>query len=211
MSIDKSLQPLLDIISTLDFEEFGLLALASAEWDGNDLTLHLAVERKDEEDEVWRLHCANVRRSRIGNDQGIGSLSVETRHPLLLPHTEPVADLYFSSRPADPDATVGRLLEAHHSAVRRWFDFLHFFNLGPDQSLRALLAGGFGKLAQGPQSLIGRYAEVLRGVGVAVSSPPSWAPVWWDGTRWVQEVDPLFVVILGGSYVVAPTVTAERK
>src|SRR5688572_26393182 len=83
-------------------------------------------------------------------------------------------------------------------------------HLGPARSLRALLDSGFGQLAAGPRPLIERYAEALRNSGVAVSSPPSRSPVWWDGTRWVEEVKPLFAVILGASYVVSPAVTAER-
>jgi hypothetical protein len=94
--------------------------------------------------------------------------------------------------------------------VGSWFDCLHFFNLGSERSLRAMLNGGFGKLAEGPQPLIDRYAEAVRNSGVAVSSPPSRPPVWWNGAKWVEEVNPLFAVVLGASYVVSPAVTAER-
>jgi hypothetical protein len=102
------------------------------------------------------------------------------------------------------------LVEAHWAAVGEWFDSLYFFNLGPARSLRAMLNGGFGRLAAGPRSLMDSYADVLRVSGVAVSSPPSRSPTWWDGTRWVEEVGPLFAVILGGSYVVAQAVTGAR-
>jgi hypothetical protein len=208
--MDASLQPFLNTISTLEFEEFGHLAIAAATWTDNDVTLHLTVHQQDQEDQQWRLRCRGVRRSRIENDKAIDALWLETQHPLLLPHTEAVAELYFSSRPSDPDAAVGRLVEAHNAVVGRWFDCLHFFNLGPKGSVRAMLDGGFGKLAEGPQALIDRYAEALRDSGVAVSSLASRPPVWWNGEKWVEEVSPLFAVILGASFVVSPSVAAER-
>lgn len=208
--MDASLQPLLDTTSTLEFEEFGHLSITAATWSDDRVTLHLTVHQQDRADQAWRLHCRNVRRSRIVNDQAINALWIKSEHPLLLPHTEAVVQLYFASRPADPDAAVGRLVEAHRAVVGDWFDCLYFFNLGPQQSLRAMLDGGFGKLAEGPRPLIEEYERVLRGCGVAVSSPPSRAPVWWDGTRWVEEVKPLFAVTLGASYVVSPAVAAER-
>lgn len=211
VSMDASLQVLMDTLSTLEFEEFGGITLTAATWAANDLTLHLTIHQQGQADQPWRLHCEDVRRSRIVNDQGIDTLQIETQHPLLLPHTEPVVELYFSSRPSDADATIGRLLEAHRAAVGGWFDSLHFFNLGPDHSLRAMLNGGFGRLAVGPRPLINLYADVLRASGVAVSSPPSRLPLWWDGARWIEEVKPLFAVILGGSYVLTPAVTAERE
>lgn len=155
--MDASLQPLLDTISTLEFEELGYLAITAATWADNNVTLYLTVHQQDQADQVWRLQCRDVRRSRITNDQGIDALWIKTEHPLLLPHTKVVAELYFSSRPSDPDAAVGRLVEAHQSVVGGWFDCLHFFNLGPDRSLRAMLNGGLGMLAAGPKPLIDSY------------------------------------------------------
>lgn len=207
--MDSSLQPLLDKLSTHEFEEYGWLALRAATWTANDLTLDLIVRQQDRADEPWRLHCRDVRRSRIVN-HGAERLSIETQHPVLLPHTENVAELYFSNRPPDPDTTVAQLVEAHRTFVGEWFDCFYFFNLLPGRPLRGLLDGGFGKLAEGPQPLIERYAEVLRRAGVAVSSPPSRAPTWWDGGRWVDEVKPCFAVIFGDSYVVSAYVTAEK-
>jgi hypothetical protein len=208
--MDASLRPLLDTLSTPEFDEYGGLTLRAVTWADGGLTLDLIVRQQDHADEPWRLLCRNVRRSRIVNDQGIDPLRIETRHPLLLPHTEELLELYFSSRPPDPDAAVGQLVEAHRAVVGPWFDCLHFFNLGPDRSLRTMLDGGFGKLAEGPRPLIEGYAEVLRRAGVAVSSPPPRSPAWWNGERWVEESGPLFALILGESYIVSPSVTAER-
>src|SRR5205823_5413511 len=123
--MDASLQPLLDTLSTLDFDEFGGLALTVATWAANDITLHLTVHQQDQPDQPWRLHCRDVRRSQIVNGRGIDTLHIETRHPLLLPHTESFVELYFSSRPPDADATIGRLVEAHRAVVGGWFDSLH--------------------------------------------------------------------------------------
>src|SRR5438105_14090845 len=99
-AMNASLRPLMDTLSTLNFEEFGWLALTAVTWTANDVTLHLVVHQQDHADEPWRLHCAGVRGSRILNDQGINSLRIETEHPVLLPHTEPIVELYFSERPS---------------------------------------------------------------------------------------------------------------
>lgn len=207
--MDASLQPLLESLSTLEFEEFGSLTLLAATWEANDVTLHLTVHQQGQPDRPWLLHCREVRQSRIMIERGISNLQIMTQHPLLLPHTEAAVELYFSSRPSDADATVGRLVEAHWAAVGQWFDTTYFFNLGPEHSLRAMLNGAFGKLAEGPRSLIDSYADVLRASGVVVSSPPSRPPRWWDGTRWIEEAKPLFALILGGSHIVASAITAE--
>lgn len=208
--MNSPLQPLMDILSTLEFEEFGQLMLSAATWAAKDVTLHLTVLQQGKQEQAWRLHCQGVRNSRIVNGQSIDTVAVKTRHPLLLPHTEAVVDLYFSSPPADADGTIGRLIEAHRAVVGGWFDCLHFFNLGSHHSLRAMLNGGFGRLAIGPRPLINSYADVLRASGVAVSSLPSRSPVWWDGERWIEEVGPLFAIILDESFVVASAVTAQR-
>jgi hypothetical protein len=209
--MDSSLQLLLGRLSSLDFEEFGSIELAAATWAGNDLALGVVVHQPDHADERWRLNCPAVRRSRIMNNQGTDSLRIETAHPVLMPHTQPRVEVYFSSRPSKPDALIGQLVEAHRELLVGWFDSLYFFNLGPHHSLHALLDGGFGKLADGPEPLMEKYAQVLRRAGVKVSSPGSRPPVWWDGERWIQESTPLYALILGESYVVSETVTAERE
>jgi hypothetical protein len=210
LAMDASLQPLFDTLSTLEFEEYGWLAVTAVMLERDDVILHLEVHQQNQSDQFWRIRCSAVRRSTILNSHRIDNLRIETEHPLLLPHTEPKVELYISSRPSNADVVVGQLVEAHREVVENWFDFPHFFNLGPRRSLRAMLEGGLGLLAEGPQPLIERYANVLRRAGVAVSSPPSRPPVWWDGSEWVKEEKPLFAVILGASHVVAQDVTAER-
>jgi hypothetical protein len=206
----ESLRPLLDTFTTLEFEEFGWVALTGVMWEGNDLTLHLVVHQQDLPDECWRLRCRAERENRILNNKGCDGVVVTTEHPVLLPHTSPVTELYFSGRPADPDAVVGQLMEAHHEFVGRWFDGLRFFNLGPHRSIKRMLEGGFGKLVDGPQPLVERYADVLRRAAISVSSPPPRRPMWWDGENWIGSSGPMYAVVLGESYVVSPDVTAER-
>lgn len=209
--MDAPLQQLLALLARLDLEHDDWLALESVAWAGNDLTLHLAVHEAEHPAQRWRVRCRSVRRSRISNDDGVAWLRIETEHPLLLPHTEPTAELYFSSRPHDPDATIGRLVEAHRAIVGGWFDCLQFFNLGPHGSLRRMLDGGFGMIAKGPAPVIDRYGQVLRRAGVAVSSPPPRPVGWWDGERFVEETKPMYAVLLGPSYVISPSVAAETE
>jgi hypothetical protein len=209
--MDASLQEIVDAISTLEFEEYGLLAITSASWVDRDVTLCVTIKQQGHEDQRWSVLCRDVRHGRIANDETDRGFKVTAEHPLLLPYTEPRVELYFSSRPSDPEAAIGRLVEAHRAVMGDWFDCFRFFNLGRNGSLLALLDCGFGKVADGPLSLIDRYSEALRSSGVAVSSPPSRPPVWWNGTAWTQETGPLFALIVGSSYVISPTVTAKRE
>lgn len=169
----------------------------------------MTIKQADREDQHWRVLCRTVRDSRIVLE-AVHSLRFEMRHPLLLSHIEPVVELYFSSRPSDSDSAVGRLVEAHRSVVGEWYGFHHFFNRAYHSSISELLNSGFGKLAEGPQTLMERYAECLRRYGVAMSSPPPRPPVWWNGTTFVKNDEPLYALVLGSSYFVSPSVTATK-
>jgi hypothetical protein len=210
MSID-SLQELLDLISNIDLDESDRIVLQQARWAGNDMALDLVIHQMDQADQRWCITCEKVRNSEIRNHAAIDRMSVETEHPLLLPHTSSTVELYFRGQARDAGELISQLLDAHGEMVEAWFDFTHFFNVGPRESLRQLLDGGFGKLAEGPELLMEAYARTLRANGVEVSSPFAKAPVWWDGERWMQEGAGLAVLILGESYCVAPRVTAVRK
>ena len=85
----------MDTLSTLDFEEFGSLALTAATRTAAGITLHLTVHQQGQPDQPWLLHCRDIRHSRIVIERGINTLQIETEHPLLLPYKEAVVDLYF--------------------------------------------------------------------------------------------------------------------
>lgn len=207
--MDSSLQKLLATFQSLEFEEYGSVRLTAVSRLYNDFCLDMTVYPHERPEEVWRVRCHAVRDMRIMNEWGLDGLNVVTSHPVLLPHIEPIAELYFSQPPRNVDELMGQLAQAHHAAVDEWFDFLHFFNRGPGGDLRDLLEGGHGKLADGPESTIARYAEVLRRAGVPCSSPPAREPGWWDGQAFVRRTKPLFAIILGRSYLVADSVSAE--
>ena len=69
--------------------------------------------------------------------------------------------------------------------------------------LESLLAGGFGKLAQGPCFLMEAYAKALELRGVTANLLPPRRSVQWKGGQWAPIPDDLNVVVLGHSYVVA--------
>jgi hypothetical protein len=205
-----SLRPLLDSLTDLDFEEFGSIGLLSAEWALEDVILSVVVEKQDQPAKGWRIRCHSVRDCKIKSTQGQTDLRVLTDHPVMMPHVSKVLELYINGAPASADATIGQLVEAHREVVGDWFDYNRFFNLGPNRSLRDMLVGGIGKLAEGPQGLIHAYARVLESNGVRTSSPPGRAPMWWNGTHWVEERQDLFALIFGDSYFVAANITAEE-
>jgi hypothetical protein len=206
--IDASLKRLFDALSTLEFEEYGVFGLTGVSWvDDENVALRFVLRQQDRSDELWELRCGDVRRVRISNDRWGDHLRIETRHPLLLPYSEPKAELYFSQRPEDAGGVIGRLIEAHREVVGAWFDCLEFLNIGPDGSLRRMLEGGFGRLAQGPRSLIERYARVLEGAGVPTSVLPPRAA---HDAGQSDEAGTLVALIFGASHVVAAAVTGDR-
>ena len=213
--MDPSFQPLLDVLSTHEFEEWGTVTLDSVSWTDLDVRVGLVVNVDDQPEQRFLITGRRVRSSRVRYHpiqlQIDDDIKVTGEHPVLMPHTAPVTELYFHGRPSSPDTIVGQLVDAHRSLVGDWFGLEDFVKVGLRDSYRALLAGGFGMFASGPQPLIERYARVLADNGVSVSSPPPRPPLWWDGDDFDGQTEGLLALILGRSYFVGAKFTAERQ
>jgi hypothetical protein len=118
-----------------------------------------------------------------------------SEHPGLLPFTDDFGGLSFQGRAADPQRLADALRAAHAELAGRHIAFEEVVNalLGVD----ALLALGFGQLANGPVTLLRRYAEVAEAHGVATR-----LTVTGPGR------DGLSLLELGETYVVAERFTA---
>jgi len=178
----------------------------------------LLVVRVVEEDgpaETWKLSVAQVREHRL--ELGwCDVLSFHAEHPLLWPHVDERASLYFSSRPADPSAAIGRLWHRHHVETGGWIPFERFLN--QEIALADLLGGGDGLLATGPARLLDAYGEELDAQGIrwnVVRHGPAkyWKPAseaFMAGGTWIVEDQKLQVLTLGESYVVAAHFAAAQ-
>jgi hypothetical protein len=96
---------------------------------------------------------------------------------------------------------VGQLFLTHQRLVADWIPFDRYLNNHVD--LDALLGGGYGKLADGPEFLVAAYAAILERHGVSPSLLPARPAKWYDGRAWVETETHLNTLILGGSFFVA--------
>jgi hypothetical protein len=135
---------------------------------------------------------------------GWGSyINVINDHVLLWPHIKAHFSLWFTGSTESAPAVVGELWQAHQKLVGKWLPFAHFINNSHD--LEDMIAGGHGKLAYAPESLISVYQGIMQKHGFKTSRPllhgqgkPAVAP---------GEV---VVLIVGDSYVVATAVEARQ-
>ena len=77
---------------------------------------------------------------------------------------------------------VGQLFLTHQRLVADWIPFDRTLNNHVD--LDALLGGGYGKLADGPEFLVAAYAAILERHGVSPSLLPARPSKWFDGRAW---------------------------
>ena len=90
--------------------------------------------------------------------------TLHAEHPGLLPYTDDFGGLSFHGRPADPPRLAHALRAAHAELAERYIAFEDVVNAL--RGVEALLELGYGQLANGPVTLLRRYAEVAEAHGV---------------------------------------------
>ena len=90
-------------------------------------------------------------------------------HPGLLPYADEHGGLSFRGAPADPERLAHALRDAHAQAAGPHVAFEDVVNTIFAGRLELLLSLGFGQLANGPVTLLRRYAEVASEHGVATN------------------------------------------
>ncbi len=133
-------------------------------------------------------------------------------HPILWPHVENHAELYFYSATKDPRQLIADLHEAHSLAVLKWFPLDRFTN--DLQPLHKLLAAANGCLAAGPLPLIRVYEGVLQAAAIQCSILESKHP---RGRSSNLDTSAPVALLMGTSYFIARRLSkvharsAERK
>jgi hypothetical protein len=141
-----------------------IAAVAGIERTGDGLRIAVSVggsdgrswERTIRADGVVRWVAGSSRFARAGLHAG---------HPGLLPFTDDRGGLSFHGRPEDPRRLAHALRAAHAEIAERYVAFEDVAN--SLVSLETLLAHGYGQLANGPVTLLRRYAAVADAHGVA--------------------------------------------
>ena len=196
------LEELLAITNLVDFENYGSLRLTGIEWSEDALILSLNVVA-DEYPEVhpnWQVVCSNVREDSLSLGYSY-ELQLFNDHVLLWPHSMRTSATSFYGKSENPSAVAGALYERHWELAGKWIPFHRFLNSGV--RLTELIAGGFGTLAEGPETLILAYEEVLQQHGFSTSHSDPRNPVYWAGEGWLPEKAVLSALVLDESYVVA--------
>ena len=197
------------LFDTMEFEDNGGLVVASVRWPGRGCELLLNVRTGEEAAprQAWRVWCTDFRASRL-SVAWVDRAELAAEHPLLFPYTEPHGKLAFLGRPTDSRVVVADLWEVHRLATDLWHPFEAFFN--PGLPLTELLASNSGLLAEGPVSLLERYAGVLRDHGLEPSIFGQRPPVRWLDGAWRPEAPDLRAFILGESFVVGAGFEVKR-
>ena len=160
----KTLQQLLGIIWTTEFEENGRMRVVSVQWTADRLTVRFHVDHGTEEASNWQLRFTGVLEYLFTEDVHECGLNIWDRdHPAIDQYVQPREFLHFASAPRDPHRVVGELWAAHVKLADDWIPFDRYFN--GEVALHELLASGSGLLATGPEFLISAYASILENEG----------------------------------------------
>lgn len=195
----------LELTGTLEYEEHGWSTITSADWNVSDLILLVRVRVPGSPDRLFWVSCSQPRSYQVIAMTTDQSVLLTSEHAVLWPHNQKQGELYFNGTASDATSLLGALIESQREVVGDWFPIDRFLNL-PGRSAD-ILRSGHGLLATGPVMLLDRYASVLDNYGIRHSSPSPREPVWWNGGKWQPESDQLYALIIGSSFVVAPSFT----
>lgn len=198
-------------LAASDVDEDLGFTIESATHSGRDLLIRIVVKNLAQgQMRSTSILCRQPRAFRILAAEWLDGLDVFDQHVLLWPHCQQRVALFCRGRPLAPDAIVGALWVSHFQLVGDWIPFKAYINMGMCPP-----AGGSGSelsgiLADGPRELVARYKSVVESHGLDCSLVPGLEPHWWDGEKWLPEVERLRVLVIGGSYVVSPEFSEVR-
>lgn len=188
---------------------FRLLTLSE---ERGDLVLTLAGSAGPEGRSArWRLRAQGVCATELHLPEYAEGVEVASEHPLLLAHTARTTELSVQRAPDDPGRLLGDLWRAHRRLAGGWIAPEMYLNVSYAFLAHGPAAGGAGHLAHGPRPLLEAYAAVAQERGMRPSlvgdEPPR---IWKDGAGWSERTEPLHVLLVGRSWVVAERFDAER-
>lgn len=231
MGADR-LEPLLRRVDALSIEEEGYLRVLAAEAASTTLTLRMELGLPSEEDEeageggrdeddvpdeseheaalseLWEVECEGLEDWLLSGEY-CEDIAATTRHPLLWDYTEPEAELFVYGRPEDPLSLAGALYERHQREAGSWIPFERYLN--EQLELSAVLSGGYGKLADGPEPLLKAYETVLLARGIPANVLASGdRDASGEAMSRVEEDPEPWVLTFGTSWVIGTAFVATR-
>lgn len=205
------LETLLEILSSVDFEEYGDLLIETARWKDENLTLILQIEvRTDENAEFpskWEIICSGVKNHKL-NFGYAHNFTFDTNHVLSWEFTMPCCSVSFNGKADTPLAVVGALHKSHKEIAQNWIPFEKYFN--KNLKLDELISGGFGQLVYStPEEFSFAYERILQNYGFSTSRSKSRPPSFWNGEEFISNSVPLLTMIFDDSYIVAESFKAK--
>jgi hypothetical protein len=201
------LSELIEITSSLEFEEYGGIELVAVRLDGDVLTLSLHLDAGNESDgnEAWEIECFDPLEHRLTTLGHFDTVDLTYDHVLLWPFLYPWTSMSFYGEASEPLAVVDALRKLHLKLTRDLVPFDKFMNGNTVE----MIQGRYGMLAAGPTVLVESYAQVLEsfGIGTALTTPQS-AHYTNDELSGLQEV--ALLTLSNGTYVVATKFKAHR-
>lgn len=152
------------------------ITLACDDWDNLDRRRRFELKCID----PTEVHCS------LG---AVGTLGFFAEHPLLLEHSGPHSQLFFSSAPNSPGEVYLAAHAAIHSALQGWRDPQQYLSYAPDR-FQEMVSGGHGLLARGPAPVIDAVERCV-GSMLRVNSLPSHTK---SGKHVVLTIDTDFIV-----------------
>jgi hypothetical protein len=155
-------------ITAVDYEEYGSLQVKAVEQRDEDLLIWLVVTA-DEDPSLPEsiLKTCHLHRENTLVPGHYASIDLMQNHVLLWDYNQPHIFSSFYGNVQDPLAVVGALYERHIELVGKWIPFSKYLNC--HMPLSKLIGGAFGLLADGPETLVLAYEEVLSNYGVSVA------------------------------------------
>lgn len=191
---------LLSRITSVDYEGYGSLQVKCVELRDEDLLISLVLTADEDPSlpENILITCRLWRENTLvpGN---YTSVDLTHDHVLLWYYNQPHVLSSFYGNVQDPLAVVGALIERHIELVGTWIPFSKYLNTC--MPLSELIRGSFGMLAEGPETLVLAYEEVLRNYGVSVAHHKTA----------LEHYETLSILILNDAYVIANAFFAEAR
>jgi hypothetical protein len=206
-NLDKHIGPeLARILDCTDFEYGGMRLISCEIIDEDNSTI---VEFWDDLADIprqrWKIICRHVKEFVFRNGNCVG-IEVSEAHPLLIKHNEPSARLYFKGCTNHHKALLADLYEFHRGLVGPWLQVEDFVNQMPGPP--DLFC--YGLFADGPQSLLKGYADILKKYGISTSWIDGSPPKYWRDGSWQEASRENIVLFVNDSYVVAEAIECRR-
>ena len=170
-------------------------AIAGTERTGDGLRINVRLAGSDARTWDRTIRADGVVRWVVSSSR-FARAEIHAEHPGLLPYTDDFGSLSFQGRAEDPERLANALRAAHVEVAGHYVAFEAVVNafLG----VEALLELGYGQLANGPVTLLRRYAAVAEAHGVSTRL-----------TLTGPGRNGLCLLELGETYVVAERFTAS--